>query len=98
MLSPLLFILYTNNCKSIYENRFLIKFSDDTAGVSLLFGDQNGHGPVVSNFVNWRDESYLCLNVSKTTDFFLIDFGRKSTPPESTVIHSETVESVDHIL
>ena len=65
VLSPLLFILFTNNCKRDHENRFLIKFSDDTAVVSLLFGDQNDHGPVVSDLVNWCDDSYLCLNMSK---------------------------------
>ena len=90
-----LFILYANNCKSDHENRVLIKFSDDTAVVSLLFGDQNDHGPVVSDFVNWCDDSYLCLNVSKTKDLS-IDFRRKGTQPDPTVIHNETVESVDH--
>ena len=78
-----------------YENTFLIKFYDDTAVVSLLFGDQNGHGPVVSDFVNWCDDTYLCLNVSQTKYLF-IDFRRENTPPEPTVINRETVESVDH--
>ena len=63
--------------------------------VSLLLGDQNGHGPVVSDFVNWFDESCLCLNVLKTKDLS-IDFRRKNTQPEPTVIHSEMVELVDH--
>ena len=57
--------------------------------VSLLFGDQNG--PVVSDFVNWCDEAYLCQNVSKTKDIS-IHFRRKSTQPQPTVIHSEIVE------
>ena len=95
VLSPLLFILYTSNCKSDHDNIFWIKFSDDTAVVSLLFGDENSHGPVVSDFLNWCDDSYFCLNVSKTKDLS-IDFTRKSTQPDPTVIHSETVESVDH--
>ena len=77
VLSPLLFIVYTSNCKSDHENRFLIKFSDDTAVISLLFGDQNGHGSVVSDFVNWYDDSYRSLsesvNVSKTK-YLSIDF------------------------
>ena len=52
---------------------------------------------VVSDFVNWYDESYLSLNVSKTKDLSIY-FRRKGTQSEPTVIHSETVESVDHIL
>ena len=95
VLSPLLFMLYTNDCKSYHENTFFIKVSDDTVVISLLFGDQNGHVPVVSDFVNWCDESYLCLNVSKTKDLS-VDFRTKSTQPQPTVIHDKTVESVDH--
>ena len=34
VLSPLLFILYTNDCRSIRPNRYFIKFSDDTALLS----------------------------------------------------------------
>ena len=60
----------------------------------MLFGDQNDHGPVVSDSVNWCDDSYLCLNVSKTKDLS-IDCRRKGTEPDPTFIHSETVESVD---
>ena len=83
------FCIYINNCKSGHENKYVIQVSDDTAVVSLLFGDQNGHGHVVSDFVNWCDDFYLCLNLSKTKDISF-DFRRKSTQPEPTV------ESVDH--
>ena len=81
--------------KVITRTHFFIKVSDDTVVISLLFGDQNGHVPVVSDFVNWCDESYLCLNVSKTKDLS-VDFRTKSTQPQPTVIHDKTVESVDH--
>ena len=71
-------LLYTNNCKSDHENKFLIKFSDDTAVVSLLFGDQNDHGHVVSDFVisdfvNWCHDSYLCLNVNKQWEVIALE-------------------------
>ena len=96
VVSPLLFILYTNNCKSDHENIFLIKCCGDTDVVSLLFEDPNDHGPVsVSDFVNWCDDYCLCPNVSKTKDIS-IDFRRKGAQPDPTIIHSETVESVDH--
>ena len=52
VLSPLLFILYTNDCRSYCETRSFVKFSDDTAIVSLLLGDQDDHGRVASDFVN----------------------------------------------
>ena len=79
-----------------WEQLFLIKCSDDTAAVSLLFGDHNDHGAVVSDFVNWCDDSYLCLNVSKIKIFSSILGGKALTQPDPIVIHSDTVESVDH--
>ena len=94
VLSPLLFILYTNDCRSIRPNRYFIKFSDDTALLSLLSNDEIGHGPVLNYFVAWCDRSYLCLNATKTKDM-CIDF-RKHPPSQSdTVIHDNKVEVVD---
>ena len=58
VLSPLLFILYTSDCRTCRENRFFVKFSNNTVIVSLLLCDQDDHGPIVSDFVNWCDESY----------------------------------------
>ena len=52
-------------------------------------------GIVVSDFVIWCDQSYLCLN-ELNTKYLSIDFRRKSTHPQPTVIHNETVESVDY--
>ena len=53
-------------------DRFVcVKFSDDTAIVSLLLDDQDDHGPVVSDFVNWCDESYLGLNAVSYTHLTL---------------------------
>ncbi|KAF7669883.1 hypothetical protein LDENG_00100680 [Lucifuga dentata] len=36
VLSPLLFSLYTNDCQSYYEGRYVIKFADDSVIVLLL--------------------------------------------------------------
>ena len=41
-----------NNCRSCHRNRlFNIKSYVDSAALSLLFGDENGHGPAASYFV-----------------------------------------------
>ncbi len=50
VLSPLLYILYTNDCLSRHRDGFILKFADDTVIVSLLTGDENSHGPVVNDF------------------------------------------------
>ena len=73
----------------------IVTFSNDTATVNLLLGDQDDQGPVVPDFVNWCYESYLCLNVSKTK-VLAVDFRKESVQPQPTVIHNETVESADH--
>ena len=57
VLSLLLFILHTNDCRSIHSNRYFIKFSDDTSLLSLLSNDEVDHGPVLKDFVAWCDRS-----------------------------------------
>ncbi len=71
VLSPLLYILYTNDCMSKHSNRFFLKFADDTVIVSLLENNEMCHGPVVDDFVKWCDDACLQLNVSKTKDIHL---------------------------
>lgn len=51
VLAPLLFLPYTNDCRSNCPNRHFIKFADDTVLVSLLNDDENGHGTVVDEFI-----------------------------------------------
>lgn len=53
MLSPLLYVLYTDDCRSRYANRFMVKYADDSAIVSLLHVDENDHGLVADDFVQW---------------------------------------------
>lgn len=92
VLSPLLYILYTNNCCSSYPGRHLIKFADDTALVSLLREDEQDHGPVLEEFLVWCEKSNLLLNTSKTKEMS-IDF-RKDKPTNPTVIGGQTIQSV----
>ena len=43
VLSALLFILYTDDCRSNHDNRFIIKYADDSVIVSLLNNDEVEH-------------------------------------------------------
>lgn len=65
VLSPLLFILYANMCRSSREDRFNLKYVDDSVNVSLLVDDEACCGPVVQNFVQWCDESSLQMDIPK---------------------------------
>jgi len=75
-LSPLLCILYTDDCRSNYLNRFLVNFADDGTGLSLLQGSEQYHGPALTEFVGWCNNSYLDLNVTKTKEM-IADFRRQ---------------------
>ena len=69
-------------CQSRYDNRFIIKYADDSVIVSLLQENESSHGPVIDDFVDWCEESYLQLNTLKTKDM-VIDFRRKNTRTKS---------------
>ena len=49
---------------------------------------------LLHDFVEWCDQSYLCLNETKTKDM-CIDFRRDPPPQTDTVIHDNAVEMVD---
>ena len=93
VLSPLLYILYTDDCRSQFPNRYILKFADDTVIVSLLRDAESSHGPVLDYFLKWCKNSFLSLNVTKTKDM-CIDFRRHVPATGSTVIDGQEVESV----
>ena len=86
VLSPVLYILDTDDCRSNHLNRFLVKFADDSALLSLLQGSEQYHGPAITEFVDWCDNSYLDLNVTKTNEV-IVDLSAGKT-----IIHNNEVE------
>ncbi len=52
ILSPLLFILYTDRCRSQYPDRHIIKYADDTVVLSLLKQGDTEHGPILNYFLD----------------------------------------------
>ena len=50
VLSPLLYIMYTDDCRSNQENSYLVRFADDSALLSLLRGTQDGHSAALDDF------------------------------------------------
>ena len=77
VLSPLLFTLYTADCRCTSENCKLFKYADDTALVSQCINEDMYYQNEVLLFTEWCKNNYLELNVSKTKQM-IIDF--RSTP------------------
>ncbi|PVD24033.1 hypothetical protein C0Q70_14502 [Pomacea canaliculata] len=65
LLAPLLFILYTNSCRSHHQGHYLDKFSYDTALLSLLSGPVHTHGIALEEFIVWCDDNFLELNLGR---------------------------------
>ena len=61
MLSPVLYILYTNSCRSQFHNRQIIMFANDSVIISLLKGGELDHSPVVNDFVTKSEDMVIDL-------------------------------------
>lgn len=94
VLSPLLFSLYTDDCRSVFNGRHIVKFADDSVIVSLLTESEPDVGPVIDNFIQWCDDSFLNINASKTKEM-CFDFRKKSSAPVLPfIIKGQQVEVV----
>ncbi len=92
VLSPVPHVLYTNDCWSRYDNRFILKFADGSVIVSLLHDNEiimvpslmNLCSDVMTHFCNWM------LPKQRTC----IDFRQQLTPSQ-TIIKGQSVQSVE---
>lgn len=92
VLSPFLFVLFTNACQSQHAGHHIIKFADDSIIVSLLNHGNTDHGPVVGDFIEWCN-SYLSINVAKTKEL-IVDFSKSPTLISSVTVDNQDVEVV----
>ena len=92
VLSPILFTIYTNDCRTKENNNTkLIKFADDSTLQGLINDTETHYREEIEQFVDWCDNHYLLLNVKKTKEL-IIDFRRDKSPIEPIVIKNENVE------
>lgn len=97
VISPVLFILYTDDCRSLFSDCSIIKYADDTVITGKIFNDdcENFYAQV-DFFVDWCKSNFLELNVKKTKEM-IIDFRTKNqVTPDNIIINEETVERVDN--
>jgi hypothetical protein len=93
VLSPMLFTLYTSDCRCENESCQLVKYADDTALVARCVNDDVIYRSEVQRFCEWCCNNYLELNVSKTKEM-VVDFRRTPCTHEPLYINNELVEAV----
>ena len=96
VVSPFVYTLNTNDCRSVDPSIQFVRFSDDTAMLTLLsdFVSYQSYLSSVVRFSSWCSNNFLHLNVSKTNEM-CIDFRRNGTVISPIVINGEPVEQVD---
>ena len=94
VLSPLLFILYTNDCVAKDSCCSLVKFADDAALVALLKDSHDdGYRSEIKNLSHWCKDNYLLINVKKTKEI-IIDFRNRETSVKPVYVNDTAVEIV----
>lgn len=79
VLSPLLYSLYTYDCRPVHPSNNFMKYADDTTGVGLISGgDESTYTNEVEQLVSWCKTNNLILNISKNKEL-IKDFRRKNT-------------------
>ena len=95
VLSPLLFTMFTNDCRSVDNSVLIFKFSDDTTIEGLISdADETGYRTEVDRLVLWCNNNDLELNVGKTKEM-IVDFRAQKTHIQPLTINGQEVEIVD---
>ena len=71
VLSPFVYTIYTNSCRSAYSNNHYFKYAQDTALVALLPDDETDYRSDIDHFVSWGVANCLELNVVKTKELVI---------------------------
>ena len=95
VLSPALYSIYTDSCRSSSDNIKIIKFADDTAIQGLISNSVSSYFNEIDLFVKWCKLHSLHLNVSKTKEI-IIDFRKTHCDHQNVVIDNEIVEQVEN--
>ena len=100
VISPVLFTIYTNDCRSSNPSNVpLLKFADDTTLQGLISNDdESAYRSEIDQFVCWCSDNFLELNVSKTKEM-IFDF-RRTKPDDNDAqnifINGEKVDRVEN--
>lgn len=95
VMSPVLFSLYTDDCRSAFSNCAIIKYADDTVIIGKILNDEcDEYVAQVHQFVDWCRSNFLQLNIKKTKEMIIDYRTKKCRVPDPIVIDAEIVERV----
>ncbi len=94
ILSPILYSLYTHDCRPVHYQNNIIKYADDTTIVGLITkGDEAAYRNEILRLSEWCSANNLILNTTKTKEIIL-DFRRHKADPAPLYINRDCVERV----
>ena len=72
VLSAVLFIIYTSDCRSLSKH-VIVKYADDTVIIGLVSNEEDVTTYIheINHFVDWCDNNFLNLNVKKTKEMIV---------------------------
>ena len=81
VLSPMLYSLFTNDCKFSNDSVKIVKFADDTTITGLISTliDESANLQQISDLILCCDYNNLILNASKTKEI-IFDFRKNKSP------------------
>ena len=92
VLAPLLFCLYTSDCRSSNKSCSIVKFVDDTVLIGLISDDGSSkYVDEINKFATYCKTNFLELNVEKKKEM-IIDFRKSKAIPDPIIINDHTVE------
>ena len=92
VLSAVLFIIYASDCRSLYKH-VIAKYADDTVIKGLVSNEEDVSTYIhaINHFVDWCDNSFLNLNVKKTTEM-IVDYSKSPNELMPVNIKGDNVE------
>lgn len=92
--SPVLFTLYTNECSNRHPQNCILKYSDDTAILSLLKKQDSSsiYYSEISSFIDWCDVNFLKVNTKKTEEIIFDPKGIGDHMP--VFVHNQEIAQV----
>jgi hypothetical protein len=94
VLSPILFVLYTNDLRRNDSTCKIIKYADDTVVLGLVSeNNEDEYRGCIRDVAEWCNNNFLDLNVNKTKEV-VFDFRRNPPAMNNVHINNREVETV----